>query len=221
MRSAGAHQIGRLLCVSLSGPELTTQERDLLARLRPGGVILFARNCQRPGQVRALTDEARALLGEDALVAIDQEGGRVDRLRAFLPPMPSAAVTAERGGAEAAATLGALTARALRLLGFNLNFAPVLDVLARGREGLGKGLETRTFGPSPQTVSACATAYLRALQAGGIGGCVKHFPGLGAASVDPHEQLPVVTSMADELKTQDLAPFREAISSGLARAVMV
>jgi len=214
-------RIGQLLCVSLSGEALTRTEREMLARIQPGGVILFARNCQSPQQVRALTDDLRAELGAETLIAIDQEGGKVDRLRAFVTPMPAAEEVAVRGGAQAAATLGKLTARALRLLGLNFNFAPVLDVLTPARRELRNGLQSRTFGETPQKVAECATAYLRALQEGEISGCVKHFPGLGGAEVDPHHKLPIVAVSREEFEAVDLGPFRAVFASGLARAVMV
>jgi beta-N-acetylhexosaminidase len=213
--------IGRMLCVSLSAAHLTRSERQMLERLRPGGVILFARNCRSPQQVRALTDEIRQLLPRRTLIGLDQEGGRVDRLRSLMTPMPAAEDVARRGGASAAATLGELTARALRLLGFNFNFAPVLDLLTPARRQLRNGLEGRTFGDAPPKVTQCAIAYLGALQDGGISGCLKHFPGLGAASVDPHNELPVVAVSREELEQVDLVPFQAVLETGLARAVMV
>jgi beta-N-acetylhexosaminidase len=200
---------------------MSAREREMLARVRPGCVLLFARNCQTPAQVRELTCELRQLLGPDLLLAIDQEGGEVDRLRSLITPMPSAEVTFARGGLEAVARLGELTAAALGLLGCNFNLAPVLDLLTPPRRGLPSGLSSRTFGSTPSEVADCATAYLTALQAGGVMGCAKHFPGLGAATADPHHQLPVVNLTRAELEAEDLLPFRAIIDRGLARAVMV
>ena len=216
-----AQRIGRMLCVSLSGTELTHSERQMFARAQPGGIILFARNCQSPPQVRALTDEIRLVLGAGTLIGIDQEGGRVDRLRSLLTAMPAAEEVATRGGAKAAARLGKLTAHALRLLGFNFNFAPVLDVVTPARRGRQNGLDSRTFGETPQSVTACASDYLNALQDGGMSGCVKHFPGLGGAAVDPHDELPVVAASREEIEAIDLMPFRAVLTTGAARAVMV
>ncbi len=214
------NHLGQMFCVSLTSTSLTAEERRMLTLVRPGCVILFARNCQNPAEVRGLTDELRGLLGQDVLIAIDQEGGRVDRLRAFLPPMP-AAEEVVAGGRQAATKHGSLTARALRLLGVNFNFAPVLDYLPADSRGVRNGLETRTFGPTPAEISENASAYLRSLQNGGVIGCLKHFPGLGGALLDPHEDFPVVRFSAGEIAANDLLPFRGMLQSKLAQAVMV
>lgn len=209
---------GRNFCVSLSGSALTTDESRMLQHVRPGCVLLFARNCQTPRQVRNLTDELRRLLGQDVLIAIDQEGGRVDRLRALMTPMPAVAEVIS-GGKAAAARLGTLTAQILRVLGINFNFAPVLDVADEPE--CDNSLATRTWGNDPQTTGVAATEYLRSLQAEGIIGCPKHFPGLGGAESDPHHELPVIRKNVAELLAADLLPFRHAIASGLVHSVMI
>ncbi len=213
-------RLGQMLCLSLSGAGITDEERRMLRRVEPGCILLFARSCQSPSQVRALTDELRGLLGDDTLLAIDQEGGRVDRLRSLITPMPGAEEVAA-GGGSAAVAHGSLTGRVLRLLGFNFNFAPVLDYLPPDRREIPNGLATRIFGPTPQAISAAAIAYLSSLQTEGVMGCIKHFPGLGGAELDPHDEFPVVKLSARQLAEADLLPFREAITAKLAKAVMI
>lgn len=191
----------------------------MLLQVHPRCILLFARSCQSLSQIRALTDELRRMLGNHTLIAIDQEGGRVDRLRVLMTPMPSAEEVAT-GGVSAAVEHGSLTGRVLRMLGINFNFAPVLDFVPPVRREIPNGLATRIFGTTPREISATATAYLHSLQNEGVLGCVKHFPGLGGAELDPHDEFPVVNRSADQL-ADDLLPFREVISAKLAQAVMV
>src|ERR687890_391269 len=197
---------GRLLFVGLPVTKLDRHWREFLREVRPGGVILFGRNVESAEQVALLNAQVRDAAGREVLIGIDQEGGLVDRFRTICEPMPSAKAVRNAGRTELAHKFGDLTARALRLLGFNINFAPVLDLGGGNEEN---GLRGRTFGNDPGTVSRLAGAYLDGLQKGGIVGCGKHFPGLGGSSVDSHRRLPVVTHTWDEIFERDLVPFMD------------
>ena len=195
---------GRLLFIGLPGTRLDRRLRELLREVRPGGVILFGRNVESAEQVALLTAQIRDAVGHRVLVGVDQEGGLVDRFRQICEPMPPAKAVRLAGRAELAQEFGSLSARVLRLLGFNLNFAPVLDLKGGNEEN---GLRGRTFGAEPEEVARLAGAYLEGLQAGRVVGCGKHFPGLGGSAVDSHRRLPVVTHTWEEILQRDLVPF--------------
>jgi beta-N-acetylhexosaminidase len=195
---------GRLLFVGLPGTSLDKRQRDLLREVRPGGVILFGRNVESGEQVALLNAQVRDATGGRVLVGVDQEGGLVDRFREICEPMPSAKAVRLAGRSELARKFGSLSARALRLMGFNINFAPVLDLGGGNEEN---GLRGRTFGHSPVQVSRLAGAYLDGLQLGGVVGCGKHFPGLGGSCVDSHRRLPVIQHSWEEIFERDLVPF--------------
>jgi beta-N-acetylhexosaminidase len=200
---------GRLLFVGLPAARLDRRLREFLREVRPGGVILFGRNVESAEQVAHLCAQIRDAAGQRALIGIDQEGGLVDRFRAICEPMPSAKSVRDAGRAELARRFGRLSARVLRLLGFNINFAPVLDLSGDNEEN---GLRARTFGRTPALVSLLAGAYLDGLQAGRVAGCGKHFPGLGGSVVDSHRRLPVITHTWDEIFQSDLVPFMDLMS---------
>ena len=202
-------QVGQLFFVGLAGPELTATERAMIKHVRPGGFVIFGRNVAAPGQVRNLLDEIRGLLNVEPLLGIDQEGGLVDRLRKICTPMPPARTIREHGDLAAARTLGRVTGEILRILGFNLNFAPVMEIMTDDRDLLSNGLYSRAFGRSPGEVLGYAMVYLRGLQRAGCLGCLKHFPGIGAGEVDSHEEMPLVHLTHDDLIAQDLAPYIE------------
>jgi beta-N-acetylhexosaminidase len=202
-------QIGQFFYVGLSGTTLDAEARALIEEVQPGGVIMFGRNVQGAQQVRDLLDSTRELLPNNPLLGVDQEGGLVDRLRKIFTPMPSARTIREHGDLAGARSLGRITGEALRLLGFNMNFAPVMSIMTDERDLLSNGLYSRSFGRSPGEVLGYTTVYLRGLQETGIIGCLKHFPGIGAGEVDSHEQMPMVTLSHDDLMAQDLAPYVE------------
>jgi beta-N-acetylhexosaminidase len=196
----------------IAGAELTADERAFFRASEPAGYILFARNCVDRDQVRKLTDDLRALHErDDLLIMIDQEGGRVARMKppvwpAF-PPMgvfdtlyqvaPSSAIEAARANAQGIA----LT---LRECGITVDALPLLDVRQEGASDI---MGDRTFGTDPMRVAALGRAVLDGLAAGGVRGIVKHMPGHGRATVDSHHDLPTVTASAEELES-DIAPFR-------------
>ncbi len=202
-------QIGQFFFIGLPGTELDADTSALIKQVQPGGVIIFGRNVASPKQLRNLLDGVRELLPVEPLVGIDQEGGLVDRLRKILIPMPSARTIRQHGDLAAARALGRITGEVLGMLGFNMNFAPVMSIMTDERDLLSNGLYSRSFGRSPGEVLGYTTVYLRGLQETGIIGCLKHFPGIGAGEVDSHEQMPLVQLSHDDLIAQDLAPYIE------------
>ncbi len=206
---------GRVLMVGLPGPELDAALRARLRRLAPGGVILFARNLETPAHCRSLVEELRRTVDHPLLLAVDQEGGRVSRLGRWIGTTPSAAALT-RAGPEVTRRFAVATGRALRATGFNLDFAPVVDL---GGAGAANGIGDRSFGDDPLQVTRLAGAFLDGLQEQGIAGCLKHFPGLGPTSVDSHETLPIAERTCEELLVRDLLPFRRLASRS--PAVMV
>lgn len=196
----------------LSGPALTADERAFFREADPAGYILFGRNCVDPEQLRALTDELRSIHGrERLLVSIDQEGGRVARLR---PPgwspypagqafdrlyqlAPASAIEAARAGAHAMAL-------ELSYMGITVDYHPPLDLRVPGAHDV---IGDRSLGEDPMQVAALGRAILEGLAAGGVTGCIKHMPGHGRTDVDTHKAMPTVTASAEALEA-DLAPFK-------------
>ncbi len=197
--------------LGLSGPTITRDERALFRDTNPAGYIVFARNCIDADQLLALTDDLRDLAGRDVAILIDQEGGRVARLRPPIwPAFPPAAAFGSLYdvapvSAIAAARLNALIiALTLRDVGVTVDCLPLLDVRsAEGHDIIGD----RSYGDEPMRVAALGRATLDGLRAGGVIGVVKHIPGHGRARVDSHHALPVVDATRDDLAF-DLEPFR-------------
>ncbi|MCI4588777.1 beta-N-acetylhexosaminidase [Sphingobium sp. BYY-5] len=196
----------------LAGETLTPDERAFFVEAEPAGYILFKRNIVDRAQLRALTDDLRALHGrDDLLIMIDQEGGRVTRMQSpvwpSFPPgaifdrlydvAPSSAIAAARANARAIA----LT---LAEVGITVDALPLLDVRQEGASNI---MGDRTFGADPMRVAALGRAVLEGLAEGGVVGIVKHIPGHGRALVDSHLELPVVDADLNALET-DIAPFR-------------
>src|SRR6185369_337626 len=202
-------QIVQFLFIGLPGTELDGETRDLVEEVQPGGVIIFGRNVAGPEQLRKLLDDVREIVPTPPLFGIDQEGGLVDRLRRIFTPMPSARTIRQHGDLAAARALGRVTGEVLRMLGFSINFAPVMSIMTDDRDLLSNGLYSRSFGRSPGEVLGYTTVYMRGLQGTGVLGCLKHFPGIGAGEVDSHEEMPVVQLSHDDLIAQDLAPYIE------------
>src|SRR5882762_4695345 len=202
-------QIGQFFCIGLPSTELDDETRALLDEIKPGAIIVFGRNVAGPEQLRRLLDQVRELLPIEPLIGVDQEGGLVDRLRRVLTPMPAARVIREHGDLAAARSLGRISGEVLRMLGFNMNFAPVMEIMTEERDLLSNGLYSRSFGRSPGEVLGYSTVYMRGLQGAGCIGCLKHFPGIGAGAVDSHIEMPLVPLSRDDLLAQDLAPYIE------------
>jgi beta-N-acetylhexosaminidase len=209
------HRIGQLLMIGIPGKEVDAPVRELLDTIQPGGVLLNGQNIESAQQVIELTNAIRAAIQVPPIIAVDQEGGRVDRLKTIYSPMPAADLLRASGDASIAARLGEITAEALRALGFNVNLAPVLDV--RVNESADNGLRGRYLGSTPAKVVRLAGAYLEGLQHGGVLGVGKHFPGLGHSMVDSHTQLPTIDRSRDLMIREDLLPYTELFSKINAR----
>ena len=206
------HQrIGQLFMVGIPGPTLEAPTRRAIEELNVGGVILFRRNLGPPQQVAALIAELHALRSRP-LVAIDHEGGRVQRLGEPFTQFPAAAVIGRSGHSQLAHQVGAAMAAELASVGIDLNFAPVLDVNSNPANPV---IGDRAFGTDPDVVSAMGIALMRGLLAGGVLPCGKHFPGHGDTATDSHLELPVVRRTREELERTELPPFRAAIAAGI------
>lgn len=208
----GGHPVTRgfgAAILGCAGPRLTADEKRLFQRARPFGFIVFDRNLENPDQIRALTDEMRGAVGYDAPIFIDQEGGRVQRLRPplardWLPPLDEV----QRLGR--AAVLGMtlryrLIAAELLSYGIDGNCAPTLDI---ARDQTHPVLRNRCYGRDVATVVAVGRAVVQAHLDMGVLPVIKHMPGHGLAQVDSHTGLPVIDAPRDELETQDFAVFR-------------
>jgi len=200
------HFLGQLLLTGVPGPELDPETARRFRELQPGGFILFGRNIRSPEQVRKLIDDLRDLSEIEPFVTIDQEGGRVSRLRLIGDEPPNAEALRRRGVPGLIHKPGQLTGKLLRLFGFNLDLCPVLDISHLG--DLDNSLYGRCYGERPEEVIANAGAFNRALRREGILSCGKHFPGYAAARVDPHHALSVIDKSREELEAHDLLPFR-------------
>jgi beta-N-acetylhexosaminidase len=201
---------GSLLVVGLGGTEPTGLERAWLNLVRPGGVILFKRNIIDPAQTRSLLAEATKLCAPHPVRCVDIEGGTVNRVRDALAPIPSAQAvgTALRKlrKPSLAREHGELIARATAAFGFNTTLAPVVDLaLPEAAEVLG----SRPPGANGADVTVYAREFLKGLEARGIVGCGKHFPGLGGASGDTHFVMPEIERTWKQIWNEDLAPYRE------------
>ena len=201
----------------LEGLELTSDERDFIRDYDPAGFILFRRNCETPEQLRRLTDSLRDVTGRtDLPILIDQEGGRVARMKppewAAFPAAerfadlyqlaPSSAIEAVRSNARAIALM-------LRDAGVNVNALPLLDVRQEGASDI---IGDRALGSQPMQVAALGRAVLDGMASAGVVGIVKHIPGHGRALVDSHHELPIVTADAGALE-MDLEPFERLASA--------
>ncbi len=210
-------KIGQMFFIGIPGAEYDEQTRELIDEIKPGGICLFARNIKTPEQTRRLLDSLVDALPVLPALSLDQEGGLVDRLRRLLEPMPPASAFYDDQDVR---EFAAIIAEAIRILGFNMNFAPVVDVLTADRADTNNGLYSRIFGRDKEDTTELAGSFLTALQENGVVGCLKHFPGLGAAPVDSHEELPTIEISGYELHSTDLQPYRTLFSSARVHAVM-
>lgn len=203
----------RALITGLSGVCLTPAEASFLAAERPAGIILFKRNIGSFEQIRRLIASAKDAIGrDDVLVLVDQEGGRVQRVKEPIARnLPPAAVYAELYGVDPASAcrsafnIARLAATELSALGFNMNCAPVLDLPVEGAHDI---IGDRAYGRSADQVIALGRAVARGLMAGGVAPIIKHIPGHGRATADSHLDLPVVDTKLEVLSRTDFVPFR-------------
>lgn len=199
--------VGQLFFVGLAGTELGATERAWLRLIRPSGTVLFRRNIEEGAQVHALLDSIVDVVGEGPLFhAVDVEGGLVDRLRDLIAPMPAPATVAATKNKKLARQHGYHIGAELRLLGFNVAFAPVLDLRTAAS---GDVMSTRVVSEDPKAVIAYAEAFLTGLNKAGALGCGKHFPGLGGGALDSHHATPAIDRSWKQLWEEDLLPFRK------------
>jgi len=204
--SSSADQALTAAVFGCAGPTLGADEARWFARVQPVGFILFGRNVESPDQVRRLVARLREAVGRHSPVLIDEEGGRVQRLRPpHWPDLPSAAEAA-RQGEEGARSLGRAISAKLVPLGIDVACAPVLDVPVAGSHDVIGG---RAFARDAPTVARLGRACAQALIAAGVAPIAKHIPGHGRATVDSHHALPRVAASWDELRQTDFLPFRE------------
>lgn len=193
------------IIVGVGGSTLSTEERQLFKKHQPGGYILFGRNIKDPQELRNLIDELKALSKIPPIFTIDQEGGRVARLREIGNEPPSAKELSDKGDLSLISEHGRLTGQLLSLFGFNLNLCPVLDISFEG--DLENSLKNRTWGSTPEIVIERTLAFNRAMRAEGILSCGKHFPGYSRAQIDPHHELPTIQRSRKELENWEWKPF--------------
>jgi beta-N-acetylhexosaminidase len=197
--------IGQLLIIGFDATEMSPRLASLLAKIQPAGVILFTRNITAADQTHRLLRECQKCVQAPLLTCVDLEGGQVDRFRDVLGPTPSAADVFSAGDRKLFRKHGRLIGENCRALGFNVDFAPVLDLAF---EASRKVLGSRSVSADPQQVAAYAREFLHGLGDAHVLGCGKHFPGLGEANLDTHHELPSVKKPFKNLWEQDLAPYR-------------
>jgi beta-N-acetylhexosaminidase len=208
-RTMSSGDSGQLLLVGVPGAELDASTAAFFRRLQPGGFILFGRNIQTPAQLRKLIDDLRDVSRVEPIITIDQEGGRVSRLKLIGNEPPNARQLRDKGDPALIRRHGDTTGRLRRLFGFNLDLCPVLDLSFDDEAD--NSLKGRCYGRTVQEVIANAEAFNSALRATGILSCGKHFPGYACAALDPHHELPVIERSREALEENELAVFREFV----------
>jgi len=207
-------QIGQLLIAGFNGGALPIELRSLAREFGLGGVILFARNIVEPEQVADLAYEAVRLVPDvPAWVSVDQEGGRVARLKAPFTEWPPMATLGRSGDAALAERFARALASELKAVGITLDYAPVLDVHTNPKNPV---IGDRALAETADVVGRLGAAIIRTLQAEGIAACGKHFPGHGDTSTDSHLELPLVEHPPERLREVEFEPFRAAVAAGVA-----
>lgn len=185
---------------------MTQRLRLMLSMFQPGGIILFQRNIEDAEQTHGLLRETQKASSAPMFLCVDMEGGTVDRLRDVIAPVPSVAEVAAAGSKKLFRKHGRLIGEELRTLGFNTDFAPVLDLQLEPSHTV---LTTRTVSPKPKQTIVYAREFLRGLRDRDVLGCGKHFPGLGEANLDTHAELPSISKPWKRLWKEDLLPYRK------------
>jgi beta-N-acetylhexosaminidase len=214
MPSALRRQVGQLLIAGFNGHQIPVELRSLAREFSLGGVILFARNVAEPEQVADVAYEAARLVPDlPVWVSVDQEGGRVARLRKPFTEWPPMATLGRSGDPALAERFARALAAELRAVGITLDYAPVLDIHTNPKNPV---IGDRALAETPDLVATLGTAIVRTLQDAGIAACGKHFPGHGDTSTDSHHELPLVEHPPDQLRARELVPFRAAIAARVA-----
>lgn len=197
--------IGQLLIVGFDGTKMMPRLSSLLTRLQPAGVILFARNLKTPEQTWQLLRDCQKCVSSRLFTGVDLEGGTVDRFRDVLGPTPSAAEVFATGDRKLFRKHGQIIGENCRALGFNVDFAPVLDLAFEASRSV---LSSRAVSANSREATAYAREFLAGLRAAGVLGCGKHFPGLGEGKLDSHHELPIIDKPLKQLWAEDLLPYR-------------
>jgi len=207
-------EIGQLLIGSLPGTTITQEMQSLAREFQLGGVTLFKRNIEAPEQVAELSNDLQGLSSELPLwVAVDQEGGRVARLRAPFTEWPPMATLGRAGDATLAYRFASALAAELTAVGITLDYAPVLDIHTNPKNPI---IGDRALAEDAETVAKLGAQIVRGLQENGVAACGKHFPGHGDTSLDSHLALPLVEHPPDRIRRVECVPFREAIRNDVA-----
>lgn len=215
-------KIGQMMFLGFGGTVMDDTISSFLREKRPGGVALFARNIKSTRQTVKLIRDVRAHdpgrgspaapNGIPMFVSVDQEGGNVVRIKRYVTVLPSAMALGAARDEALAFRVGAALGRDLRLMGFNMNLAPVLDINSNPKNPV---IGTRSFGEKPQLVADMGIAYMRGMQSEGISAVAKHFPGHGDTESDSHHALPILQHDIERLRSVELIPFKAAVASGL------
>jgi beta-N-acetylhexosaminidase len=196
---------GQLLIVGFDGMEMTSGLRNLLAKVQPAGVILFARNIKSSGQTWQLLRDCQQCVSAPLFKCVDLEGGNVDRFRDVLAPAPSPAEVFATGDRKLFRKHGQIIGENCRTLGFNVDFAPVLDLAFEASRSV---MSSRAVSQDPRQTVTYAREFLAGLRLARVLGCGKHFPGLGEGKLDSHHKLPVIGKSLRKLWAADLLPYR-------------
>jgi beta-N-acetylhexosaminidase len=206
-----ANSLGQLILTGVPGTEIDSDTAALYRRVQPGGFILFGRNISSAAQLRKLIDDLRDLSEIEPIITIDQEGGRVSRLRLIGNEPPNAQQLRDKNDVELVRRHGEITGKLLRLFGFNLDLCPVLDISFDDQAD--NSLRGRCYGKTVNQVVGLAGAFNEAMRAAGVLSCGKHFPGYSAAKIDAHHDLPKIDRSRAELDREELAVFRHFVPS--------
>jgi beta-N-acetylhexosaminidase len=213
MRDLRRH-VGQIAIAGFAGHEIPAELRMVAREFDLGGVILFARNVAEPEQVAEIAVQAQTLARELPLwVSVDQEGGRVARLRSPFTVWPPMQTLGRSGDERLAERFARALASELRAVGITLDYTPVLDIHTNPKNPV---IGDRALADRAEDVARLGTVIIRTLQAEGIAACGKHFPGHGDTSVDSHHDLPLVEHPPDRLRAVELVPFRAAVAAGVA-----
>src|SRR6202166_1864659 len=204
-KTSELRNLGQLLIVRFGGTKMTTRLSSLLTRLQPAGVILFARNIKTPGQTHLLLRDCQKCVSTPLFTCVDLEGGSVDRFRDVLGPAPAAADVFATGDRKLFRKHGQVIGRLCRALGFNTDFAPVVDLAFEASRNV---MSSRSVSADPGEATRYARDFLAGLRSAGVLGAIKHFPGLGEANLDTHHELPNVEKSWKKLWEADIVPYR-------------
>ena len=213
-------KLGQMVIVEFFGSTLTTDTNLMIQGNQASGVLIENKNgnAQSRSQLIALNQAMQKAAPIPLFITTDFEGGYVNELRLITGERSSEQAIGATGDPQVAYNAGHGAAADLTALGLNVNFMPIVDVLTNPNN---PGLPMRTFGSDPTLVTNMGRAYLKGLTAGGVIGCIKHFPGLGSATIDPHKSLPTMDRSLATLSAVDLVPYRTLINEGIVLMVMV